>query len=361
MAVFQAGGGLHPEEHRRIIVQRAELDRILAHIHSGDLYVALSGPRQTGKTTLLYQLQTRLHGHGYGVVYIDLSGLSDLNKAQFYQYMCTEISRGLTALIAAAGETALSPDAITDQTTFARYLVWLAMHTPPARKLLIVLDEVGGVPTETAATFFPSLRSFFHNGRRPANEERQFYQKILFIFAGAMDIRQLMRGNNSPLRNICEHFSLADLSQEHVQSLASNLTGFAPRQVEALAQVVHRWCDGHPYLTQRLFTLIDASEACRNGNLQQLPEAVEHLVAGHFLYGNDANLHHVLHYVRESETYRDQVFTILTHEGERCATVDTEDLLSIGIIKRASNHCLIIRNDVYRQALRILFAESERN
>jgi DNA invertase Pin-like site-specific DNA recombinase len=85
MAAFQAVGGLHPEEHSHIIVRRPELDHLLAHVQNGDLYVALSSRRQTGKTTLLYQLQARLHGHGYGVVYLDLSGLNDLSKAQFYR------------------------------------------------------------------------------------------------------------------------------------------------------------------------------------------------------------------------------------------------------------------------------------
>jgi hypothetical protein len=359
MAVFQAVGGLHPEEHSRIIVQRPELDHLLAHVENGDLYVALSSPRQTGKTTLLYQLQARLHGHGYGVVYLDLSGLNDLSKAQFYQHICTDIHHGLGAFIDTAGEAALPPHDITEQTAFARYLTWLSAHTPRARKLILIFDEVAGVPGETAASLFPSLRSFFQRGRRPLIE-RELFRKVLCIFAGALDLQVLMRGSNSPLRNVCVHFALDDFAQRQVQSLAGNLAGFTPEAVEALVEAVHGWCDGHPYLTQRLFVLIDASEEWRRTNLSQLSQAVEQLVATHFIYGNDPNLSHILHYLREREPYRTPVFTILK-QAKRKSVMYAEDLLSIGVIKRTSDQYLSIRNNIYRQALDTFFAEGERS
>ncbi len=72
MTQFEYRGALNPDDHRDIIVPRPELDRIQTHIANADLYIALRSPRQTGKTTLLFQLQANLHGHGYGAAYVDL-------------------------------------------------------------------------------------------------------------------------------------------------------------------------------------------------------------------------------------------------------------------------------------------------
>lgn len=300
MAVFIAGRPLNPKEHRDIIVQRPELDRILAHMQSGDLYVALCSPPQTGKTTLLYQIRDRLHGRGYGVVYLDLGGLSDLSKAEFYQRMCTSIHKGLGELIDVTSQPVMNLEHVTDQIAFSSYLTWLAAYTPQARKLILILDELAGVSEATSLILFPSLRSFFQNGRN-ALSEGDLCRKIFFIFAGALDIQRLMQGRNSPLWNVCERFSLDGFSQEQVRNLARNLEDFSPEQVVAIADAVHWWCNGHPSLTQRLFAFIEASVECRRASLNQLPRVVEQLVEMHFLYGDDANLQHILHSLKQNQ------------------------------------------------------------
>jgi hypothetical protein len=361
MAVFTAGGGLNPEQHASIIVWRQELDHILAHIQSGDLYIALRSARQTGKTTLLYQIQTRLHGHGYGVVHLDLSGRSDLSKAQFYQTICIDICEGLGALIDDTNEPTLNPQQVTDQISFSTYLTSLSAHTPQARKLILMLDEVAGVPEQTSATFFPSLRGFFHNGRRPS-KVRDLYRKIMFIFAGALDLQRLIQGKSSPLRNVCEPslFSpLGDFSREQGRRLAGNLQSFSIEMMNAIADAVHEWCDGHPYLTQRLLRLIETSKECRAASVDRLPGVVDRLVGENFLSGDDSNLTHILHYLQARREYSDQIFKILKEE-RRKSVMHTEDLLSIGLIKRSTDQYLIIRNKIYEEALNIFFTEAER-
>jgi len=145
-----------------------------------------------------------------------------------------------------------------------------------------------------------------------------------------------------------------------VRHLAGNLEGFPPEKVRVTADAVYGWCDGHPYLTQRLFELTEASEECRRASLDQLPAAVDRLVATHLLYGDDANVTHILHYLQESETYRDQVFKILKQERRR-SVMHADDLLSIGIIKRSRDQYLVIRNKIYVETLNTFFAEAERS
>ena len=353
MPTFETRGALHPEEHRDIIVYRPELDRILTHIEQADHYVALRSPHQTGKTTLLYQIRAHLHGRGYGVVHLDLSGLSDLGTAEFYQTIGVDIWDGLSGLTDCTANAALHPQRITDQNRFCDYLTELSAHTPHVRKLVLMLDEIGSMPEGISTTFFPCLRRFFHSGRRPS-KTRYLYQKVMFIFAGALDLRLLIQGPNSPLLNICELFSLEDFSREQERSLASRLEGFRLAEQEVIAEAVRRWCDGHPYLTMRLYALIDASQECRRVSVNQLPEVVDRLVAKHILYDSDANVAHIFNRLQDSKAYREQVFAILT-KAKRKSLMHAEDLLSIGIIKRSSDLNLKIRNKIYEEKLNTFF------
>ena len=123
MTIFEPGGALDLEEHQNIIIQRPELDDVLNHIKKKRHYIALRSPRQMGKTTFLYQIQACLHGHDYGVVYVDLSGLG---KAMFYQTICAKIRDQLGDLIDGLAEDVLHPHDVTDQDAFSGYLTRLS-------------------------------------------------------------------------------------------------------------------------------------------------------------------------------------------------------------------------------------------
>ncbi|MBI1930704.1 AAA-like domain-containing protein, partial [Candidatus Poribacteria bacterium] len=318
MTPFKAGGALNPEEYSHIIVHRPELDRILDHIDKEDLYIALRSPRQTGKTTLLYQIMAHLHGHGWGVVHLDLSGLSNLDGPAFYQTICADIHDQLGELIDAA-DAMVDYQQVANQIDFSNYLTRLSTHTPRAHKLIIMLDEIEGVPEEVASPFFSSLRRFFHRGQRPSRQ-RSAYRKVVFIFAGALGLQRLSQGENSPLRNVCKSFSLDDFSREQVRELANNLQGYPPECAAAIVDVVHGWCDGHPYLTQCLYALIYNSQVCRAASVDQLPEVVGALVETAFVYGDDANLVHIFNnHLRPNEAYHEPVFAIF--EGRRKSTM----------------------------------------
>ncbi|NEP13554.1 MAG: AAA family ATPase [Symploca sp. SIO2C1] len=355
MTVFETSGALNPEEHRNIIVNRVELDEIITHIENQDQYAVIQAPTQSGKTTLLYQIQSRLHQHGYGVVYLDLSSLDDLEPAQFYPMLCTEIQDGLGELIVDNTDPNLDPDKVTNQISLLKYLRLVAEKTQQVRKLVFMIDELGGLSEELTSPFFSTLRSFFTRGRGISND-REFYKKVMFIFAGNLDLDKLIQSKNSPLRNICELFKLNDFSQEQVLTLAQNLQEFTPEIVEVIADCVHQWCEGHPYLTQRLLGLIDKSHECRNASQDSLSGEIHKLVDKHILYGSDANLTHVLNYLRTSgDSYCQAVYKILHSQPEEQSekAPHAQELILMGIIKRSSNQCLIIRNQIYKETLEI--------
>ena len=357
MTVFEASGALNPEEHRNIIVHREELDEIIAHIKNKDEYLVLQAPTQSGKTTLLYQIYSRLHQHGYGVVYLDLSLLADLEPAQFYPMFCTEIQEGLAGLIVDNTNANLAPDNVANQISFFRYLRLVSEKTQQIRKLVFMVDELSNLSDELTTPLFSTLRSFFTRGRGISND-RDYYKKVMFIFAGDLDLDKLIQGKNSPLKNICKTFTLNDFSQEQVLDLAQNLANFTPDIIEVISGCVHQWCDGHPSLTQCLLGLIDESQECQNTSTDSLPVAIQQLVKVKILQGSNPNLAHIYKYLKNSgDSYCQSVAQILRSKPEALSenVPHDQELILMGIIKRSSNRSLVIRNKIYEKALEKFF------
>lgn len=316
MTNFVASGALNPEEHRQIIVHRGELDEIITHIENKDEYIVLQASTQSGKTTLLYQIHSRLHKHGYGVVYLELSSLADLEPAEFYPIFCSEILEGLTGIIEENTDDYLASDTVTNQISLLKYLRRVSEKTPQVRKLVFMVDELSNLSDEVTKPFFSSLRTFFTRGRGISNN-RDFYKKVMFIFAGDLDLDKLIQDQNSPLRNICETFRLDDFSREQVLYLAQNLTNFSAEIIEIVAGCVHQWSDGHPSLTQCLLALISESQECQNSNRDNIYVQINPLVKALILDGSNSNLAHVYKRLRESgDSYCKSVVDILHSKPE---------------------------------------------
>jgi len=82
----------------------------------------------------------------------------------------------------------------------------------------------------------------------------------MVIIAGSLELYELAAIQVSPLNNICEPIHLPDLSEpDAVGLIADGLTtaGLSPTQAKAVGQSVYSFASGHPYLTQRLGSLLE--------------------------------------------------------------------------------------------------------
>jgi len=331
------------------------LEEIINFIAAKDGYIALQGPRQTGKTTLLYQVQTKLHKKSYGVVYIDLQGMKSLGKEMFYQRLCDLIWTGLDGLVDMSN-VPWQLQKIGDEWKFSSYLTWLSAHTPLARKLIVILDEIGSVPDNVYLTFFQSLLNFYNTGAQGPN--RDLNRKFTIIFAGALDLGRLLEGENSPVRNISEPFFLQDFSKEQVRNLTKNLEDYPRKHLDDIAAAVFSWTDGHPYLTMRLYELVESNSTFKDASAAQIPELIHQLILSKVLYGGDNNLAHIIKHLLDEKKYKSSVYKIFNKE-RRKSIAHFEDLLAIGIFKRSNDFFLIIRNRIYEERLRAFFDQKE--
>lgn len=361
MTDFQYGRPLNPiDDGDDIIIKRAELYDTLNHLQNEDRYIALCSPRHTGKTTLLYQIQEHIRQQGNGVAYLDLSGFDDLDKPNFYQTISKEITEEFTDIIENNTNNSCNPNLVNNQIDFSEYLKCLSANTPKARQIVIIMEGLNGIPQNIAKTFFPKLRGFFTDGTTPSRD-RDLYRKVKFIFSGTYDLQLLLKGNNSPLRGVCKEFTINDFSLEQTISLAHHLQSLPSAMINDIGELVYKWCSGHPYLTQRLYALIDKNPECQTANVVQMDKVVESLINQNLLYSNDINLSHIVKFIKTNKKYADQVFNILdvTKLGTDIRTViNLEELLINGCIKCSTNQSLVfIRNKIYEKALRNYFTQ----
>lgn len=223
--------------------RQAELDQIQA-LCRGALrhYLIIYGGRQTGKTSLYYRLPDFL-GRQYLICRLDLQKLTGCSPERTYGY----IARILARRLGLSPKPPRTLDAV-DMTDFL-----LAGAAGLCRgKLLLLFEELGSLPPETAIALANLLRSWFNGRFDPGSET---LGRVMVILAGSIELYNLAAIEVSPLRNVTEAIYLPDLSEVEARRLI--VAGLMERDLPPglaveLGQAVYDLLNGHPYLTQKL-------------------------------------------------------------------------------------------------------------
>jgi hypothetical protein len=252
--VFKTHGPLDPTIDSLVCVSRPELDQLIRLVQAPtvDAYLAILGARQTGKTTLLHQLRARLRPRGFGVALIDLAPVREQTEPELYRFVAGKILSDLESIQARQDKSHTTPRLPTNPVEFREFLLETARQTRSMR-LVMMIDNVDAVPAKYADTFFGALRNVFTSRREDEGAE---LDKYLFIFSGSNALHQLTEGNNSPL-DIAERIYLHDLDLTGVRILALNFKRATIAAPEMAAQWIYEQTTGHPYLTQKLCSIIE--------------------------------------------------------------------------------------------------------
>ena len=253
-SVFKTRGPLDPVNDSAVYVPRPELEQLsrAAQATSVDAYLAILSSRQTGKTTLLYQLRHRLRPRGVGVALIDLAVVRDQSEGNLYSYVAGELRSELSPNVPRGADKKDVAAPPTNPIAFRRFMLDLARQVR-APRIVVLMDEVEAVPEKFSDAFFGTLRNIFSSRRK---EDEVAFDKYLFVLCGARELHRLTAGPNSPL-NIAERIYLKDFDVAGVQSLVSNFQRAGIVAPPETAQWVYDQTGGHPYLTQKLCTLIE--------------------------------------------------------------------------------------------------------
>jgi hypothetical protein len=351
LSVFKTRGPLDPVNDSAIYAPRPELDRLLnaANAPTVDSYYAILGSRQTGKSTLLYQLRHRVRPRGIGVVLIDLALVRDQPEEQLYRFVAREVRSELEPNLARRADKQELAALPGNPVEFREFLMDMARQVG-APRILLLMDEVEAVPGKYSDSFFGALRNIFSSRRK---EDEVVFEKYLIVFSGARELHRLTSGTNSPL-NIAERIYLRDLDLEGVRFLAGNFQRANIAAPDGAAEWIYAQTEGHPYLTQKLCAQI---EQARPESIT--PEVVA--LAAEEILRSDDHLEKMIISVDEEPAASSALRQIVA--GDRVQFSRLNPTLArlelLGAIRDAGQQC-VVRNAIYLSALRAHFGIAER-
>jgi hypothetical protein len=327
--IFIAGGPL-TDDHAAIYVKRQADRDALAHLRRMD-YVMVIEPRQQGKTSLINCLMRHPALSDMAFAYVDVATLDCATEAAWYQTICPRILDQLQAFMPPTGE----PPNPHNCPGWRDYLHYVARLAAGARqRVVIALDEIGAVQFPGATQFFSVLRDVYNS--RQAQRE---FKQLTFLLSGAFHPRSLIPDKKLSPFNVAQRVRLADFSLAQVHELTSK-GSWSQEQTAALAQRIHYWTDGQPYLTQLLCSYLgpDAAPADVDTGVERLRREDEN------------HLPPLFDRLKGDKRLREYVDMIRT--GKRVQFYPREnrhqaDLELLGVLKADRQGYCTLRNQIY--------------
>lgn len=336
MSVFWYSGAL-PSDTSMFVGRDHELGYI-SRLCDGEVerYVIILGARQSGKTSLLYQLPNHLSPRAQ-VVVVNLQGLPRGKSAEVFQYIAEE----LVVELSGEGPTI---DSIHNAASLRNLLCDLM----PKRTTVICIDEIGTIEPLAADDLANALRSFHQDRLRSRYEALRHY---VFVLAGGVELYRLAASNVSTLYSISARIYLGDLSRSASDELL--MRGFRNLGMKQpiagiLCEQIFQHAYGHPYLTQRFGGFVEQSIAGHG----RAPTSADLANLAADLADDDANIVSLTKSLEEEELLAKA--RLLAH-GEkmpfsRIASVPSR-LELIGLTRKEGENC-VIRNPIYERVIR---------
>lgn len=203
----------------------------------------------------------------------------NITTSEAYCYIAQQIISRMPQWVA-------SPN-VTDSIGLTRFFVE-SIKQIRLGKCILLIEEMGALPQIVREDLANFIRGIFH-------ERFDIPQlgQLMFIIAGSIELYELAAIQVSPLKNICEPpIYLPNLSEVDTTGLiADGLISLDIPQIQAevLGQVVYSYTSGHPYLTQRIGSMLEDALAHRGS---RIPDHVGDVVEQLF-YQDDSLLKHL--------------------------------------------------------------------
>jgi len=346
MRYFNTYGPVNAAEHY-VVARRYLVEDLIAQIQQGK-YLAISAPRQMGKTTLLRALDAELDAHP-DFLSIDLTfeAYESWSPADFWADFGERISYHISTVLqskvqeqSAAIQTLLNTLLISDSRTFMRFFRQLYALSPTLKVVLIV-DEFDGVPTEALTPLLQTWRSMYLDKQPP-------HSLHSVVLVGIQNIARLNVGRSSPFNIAYQHrlepFSLAEVQELLAQYSAETGQFFAPGVIEKL----HEQSAGQPFLVNRTAALLTqevVQERTKPITRADLDTALQKLVTE-----SNYNFETI---VRQATPYADDILKIIFGVEYPFTLNDllVKALHIFGVVRETDAGIAAISNPIYKRVL----------
>ena len=330
---FKAGGALTDEQTAIYIERKADLDA-LTHMHAMDCLLVIE-PRQQGKTSLINRFICHPALSDIVLTYADMTTPDRSTEAAWYGTLCPRILRQLRSFI----PRQRWPTIPQSGAGWREFLCDIAVGATDAhRRVVIALDEIGAGTFLGAIEFFSVLRDVY-NSRQAEPELKQ----LTFLLAGAFNPRDLIKEDKISPFNIAQRVRLDDFSLAEVRELVGK-GNWLDEQATMLAERIHYWTSGQPYLTQLLcsYLKLEATPADVDTGVERLRREDEnHLPPMLSRLNGDERLRGYARRILEGEQ-------IKFYPGENRRQAQLELL---GLIKADTAGRCMVRNRIYELVL----------
>ena len=319
-----------------LYIERKADSELLGYVHSME-YVMVIAPRQQGKTSLIRHLIATLSKSEWCFVYVDVGTLDTQSEPGWYRTLSRRVCQALKTTF--PDPSSSIPQNSVEWRDFLSEMAGQARQE--GKKIMVVLDEIGGAKFDNNNLFFTTLREVYTTRQVLMDSE---FHNMSFILAGSFNPQDLIQDFVISPFNVAQKINLADFSLEEVQELMVK-RGWEKEQAQKLALGIHYWTDGQPYLTQLICSYLEDKET-----LSDMDGAIEKL------YREDViNLPHVIKGLKANADLRQYIEKNLSGESDPFFPQENlwqNRLYLLGLIKANEQGFCSIRNRVYEKIIR---------
>ncbi len=332
-------------------VQRSVDTELLNHCQNARPTYILQSP-QMGKTSLIAHTIEQLNATTHEAVHIDLSQfpLAQREEDWFYnivQILDDQLDLSTDAIAWWSKPSVFALPPYIRLTKLMTEVILPEMTVP----IVLFIDEIERTMTLPFRDhFFEWLTSLYES--RATNS---ILYRISFVISGVASPSQLIPEGGPLLFQWSHHVVLSDFTTEETRALAGRLS-FHEDDTEEIAEWVYKWTNGHPYLTQLLFKILEEQH-----RTVWLEKEVDECIQGFIMSPQGQHEPHI-QFIRTALTEPDAngvnllgaYLNLLKGKTENLKTNQTalEQLRLIGIIRAndADNNTeIVVRNALYQE------------
>ncbi|AFY58453.1 WD40 repeat-containing protein [Rivularia sp. PCC 7116] len=353
-SIYSLGGTVQASKG---IYIRREADEVLLELCGQGEFAYILTSRQMGKSSLMISTASELKKIGVKSVIIDLTKIgTQVTVEQWYLGLLLEIEEQLD-LDTDVDEWWEANDHVGFTQRLSNFFQQVLLEEVES-SVVVFVDEIDTtLSLDFTDDFFAAIRYLY-----VARAQDDKFERLSFVLIGVATPGDLIRDAKRTPFNVGKRLDLTDFTVEEAMPLAEGL-GLTSKPAEELLKCVLEWTGGHPYLTQRLCSVISEQHKKSWSNA-----AVKQVVSNTFLGAmskQDNNLQFVRDMLTKRAPNQEQVLT--AYREIRLAShpvVDEEQSnikshLKLSGVVRRQDDSLVVRNRIYQEVFNADWVEKE--